>query len=165
MISADIQTAIKELEEYKQVLKRKLEHTVRGFAYELTMIASSNTPIGSLEAIQSNKRYARYYFERMELTGIPELPGFHRGAWRADNTNSIEYEPKIVSQSEVGAYVKQGLADYKLGQTVFVGAEGLAFDLFEKGENTQAKQGIITPTRNMIESMYKIHIERYFNEG
>jgi len=165
MVSADIKTAIKELEEYKKTLTRKLEHTVKGFAYELTMIASSNTPIGSEEAIANNKRYAKYYHDRMVATGLPEQVGFHKGAWSADVVDSFEFEPSIYSNSSVAANAKQGVASYKLGQTVFVGAEGLAFDLFEKGKNTQSPEGIIKPTERMIESMYQIHLERYFNEG
>ena len=49
MITANVDEVIKSLMAYKAEVERKLTYMVRGFAYEITRTAISNTPLGDAE--------------------------------------------------------------------------------------------------------------------
>lgn len=162
MISVDSKATIADLEKYILETTRQLENMIKGWAYEFTLLASESTPVGDYASLFTNKRYARYYSEREAEYGIPFDVGYHAGAWSADVNDDIEFSTAINSISKVGTYAKQGVANYKLGDVVFVGAEGPGFESLENGRSQQAPSGIKT---KIIADMYKIDLQRYFNKG
>lgn len=165
MLEVNADDLLKDLEKYLAETTRKLENMVRGFAYEVTLAASDNTPVGDYESLFTNHRYAAYYHKRADEYGIPVDVGFHAGAWSANTDGNFDFTSVIYDRNDVGRFAKQGLAAYKLGETVYIGAEGPAFEALEAGSSQQSLDGIVAPTLRQIEASYKVDLQRYFKQG
>ena len=78
MITVDTSALEKQLKEYVIEATKRLENTVAGFAYEFTIKASSNTPIGDEVSLgDETSKYYSLYEQRMREYGIPIQVGFH----------------------------------------------------------------------------------------
>lgn len=152
MVNVDTKALTSSLDAAIARIKQKLEAMVIGFAYEFTMAAALNTPIGDPLA------YPRFYASRRQAYGIAESPGFHKGAWEANTDNSFNFSPSIRQPS-----VKE-LVNYKLGSNVYIGASGPAFYALENGYSRQTPS-ISQPTLADVQSAYLVDVKRYYDAG
>lgn len=159
MVKVDASATLADLEKYILETTRKLENMVKGWAYEFTLLNAENTPVGDYTSLFTNRKYGDYYRARELEYGIPFDVGYHQGAWSADVNDDIEFSTAINSLSQVGTFAKQGVANYKLGDTVYVGAEGPGFDSLENGGSQQAPSGIKV---KVLADMFKIDIQKYY---
>ena len=160
MISLNIEEALAKLEQQRVIIEKKMKNMVVGFAYELTSIASDNTPYGDTE------RYLNLYKLRQKVTGIEPEAGFHMGAWKYSESRSIAFDSNIYTPEEAAGYAKQdSRTAYKLGDKFYIGAKGPAFALLENGFSPKAPQGIMAPTLSAITGAYAINYKMYFDQA
>ena len=150
----------KQLEEYKLVMKRKLENMVVRFATDIAASSSDNTPIGDNASIASDGAYRDYYLQRQQDYNLALEAGFHKGNWQYSESNNFSFRPIIYSYEEMKNNV-YGEADmsYSLGDTFYIGASGPAYIQLEQGS------GIKSPTLSQIETAYRTDLQRYYREG
>lgn len=164
-VSLDTKELEVSLDKYIVELKRKLEAMVAGFAYEVTVILSNNTPVGDDFAIQNVRPYRRFYEIRNAHTGLPLEAGYHAGAWEYTESNPTflsQVTPKDVAAND--AYSTASYS-YKLGDKFYIAAKGTAFDVFELGLNKQVPDGILKPSIQQIMQIAMIDLKRYFDKG
>ena len=156
----------KQLEEYKLVMKRKLENMVVRFATDIAASSSDNTPIGDNASIASDGAYRDYYLQRQLTYNLAVEAGFHKGNWQYSESNNFSFRPIIYSYEEMKSNV-YGEADmsYSLGDTFYIGASGPAYIQLEQGLSSQAPNGIKSPTLSQIETAYRTDLQRYYREG
>ena len=157
----------KQLEEYKLVMKRKLENMVVRFATDIAAAASENTPIGDDASIAVAGSYRDYYLQRQQdYDDLPLEAGFHKGNWQYSESNNFSFKPIIYSYEEMknNVYGEADLA-YSIGDTFYIGASGPAYIQLEQGLSTQAPNGIKAPTIAQIETAYRADLQRYYREG
>lgn len=126
-VTSNTDDLLKSLEEAKKTITRKLEGMVVQFSVDMATVASGATPVGDEMSMQlpengGNRRYRAYYEQRMDDYGIPIEPGFHRGAWEF---GIPKFRPIINDvQGMLNDIGNEAEAQYKLGDTVVIGAEG-----------------------------------------
>lgn len=159
MISVDVSKVLQELKAYHEETTRKLKHMVVGFSYEIAKTAIEKTPLGDAE------KYFEWYKSRKYLDPIE---GFARGSWQANTSGefSIQTIYGATSGTEALALVKSDLANYKLGDSVFVGNKGFYIKALENNYSSQTNNlGIMQPTLDSIMQTYQVDLVRLFNEG
>ena len=156
----------KQLEEYKLVMKRKLENMVVRFATDIAAAASENTPIGDDASIAVSGSYRDYYLQRQQDYNLALEAGFHKGNWQYSESNNFSFRPIIYSYEEMknNVYGEADLA-YSIGDTFYIGASGPAYIQLEQGLSSQAPNGIKSPTLAQIETAYRSDLQRYYREG
>lgn len=170
-ITANIDDLIKSLEEAQKVITRKLEGMVTLFAYNFVIQASKNTPIGDEESIKLGEsgispysKYFQLYDTREAEWGIKAEPGYHKGAWSYSENSSFQFNPNINDPEYVAerSYSAASTA-YKVGDTFYIGAIGPGFYMLEVDrKSSQAPNGIIQPTLDDIQVIYKTDMQRFF---
>ncbi len=95
----------KQLEEYKLVMKRKLENMVVRFATDIAASSSDNTPIGDEASIASGGAYRDYYLQRQITYNLAVEAGFHKGNWQYSESNNFSFRPIIYSYEEMKSNV------------------------------------------------------------
>ena len=152
----------KQLEEYKLVMKRKLENMVVRFATDIAAAASENTPIGDDASIAVDGAYRDYYLQRQQDYNLALEAGFHKGNWQYSESNNFSFKPIIYSYEEMknNVYGEADLA-YSIGDTFYIGASGPAYIQLEQG----LSNGIKAPTIAQIETAYRADLQRYYREG
>ncbi len=162
MISVDASTVMKELEEYLKETTRKLEHMVRGFAYQISQTAIENTPLGD-----ANK-YFELYQSREEYAGLEPVEGFARGSWQVSKTGQFVFQEYYTANSgdKALSLIKTSLGLYKLGQNLYIGNNAYYIDSLENGSSKEkAPLGIMQPTVDNILKSYQVDLKRLYNEG
>ena len=156
----------KQLEEYKLIMKRKLENMVVRFATDIAASSSDNTPIGDNASIASDGAYRDYYLQRQQDYNLALEAGFHKGNWQYSESNNFSFRPIIYSYEEMknNVYGEADLA-YSIGDTFYIGASGPAYIQLEQGLSAQAPNGIKAPTIAQIETAYRADLQRYYREG
>lgn len=175
MISVNAENTVRDLLKYKEEVERKLKRMVEGFAYDVTLAAGENTPIGNAADLDAglqgdgtaqNRNYAYAYLRRAIKTGIPAEVGFHQGAWYYSATPSSQFIPQIQAASDAADVVERALqSGYKVGDVFYIVGSGPGFSTFESGANLQSPEGIMKPTEELIQSTYKINLQNYYNKG
>lgn len=156
----------KQLEEYSKEVERKMKNMVAGFAREVALAASENTPVGSAEdMLREKSRYRQYYLDRKDEYGIPVEPGYHSGAWQYSEGN-MKFVPVVFTSREMADDVfNEAESSYKLGDTFSIGAVGPGYADLEAGRSDQAPQGIGTPTVAQIQASHEADLKRYYDAG
>lgn len=162
--NADIIT--KQLEEYSKEVERKLKNMVAGFAREVALAASENTPIGNAtDMMQENTKYRGYYLNRQDEFGIPIEPGYHSGAWQYTE-GTAKFTPVIFSSNEMANDVEnEAESSYQLGNSFSIAAIGPGYADLEGGRSDQAPEGIGTPTIAQIQAAHQAQLKRYYDAG
>ena len=162
MITSNIDVLVQELEQIEKEVERKLKAMVSGFAGEVALKASENTPVASPEIIQ---RYEASYRQRERQYGVEMAPGYHAGAWKYVE-GSITFDPNIYVEQQVEAdALKDARSQYKLGDTFKIGAIGFAYQELEKGSSMQAPDGIIAPTRQAVIAAFSTNVKPFYDRG
>jgi hypothetical protein len=166
MITASNADAIaKQLEEYSKDVEKRLKNMVAGFAREVALAASANTPVGNAEDIIRESRYRQYYLDRQDEFGISAEPGYHSGAWQYSE-GAMQFSPMIFTSNEMADDVEnEASASYKLGDSFAIGAIGPGYDDLESGRSGQARQGITAPTLAQIQASHEADLKRYYDAG
>lgn len=161
-IVVDTSAVLNDLIQYKKKVEESLKRMVVTFAYNVTISASKHTPIGDEEGIESNTRYAQFYFDRMETYDIPARVGFHKGAWTyAEGSDEVDIDSRIYpdAAANVKTYAQR---QYKIGDTFYISAVGPGYAYLNSGENWQAPEGIMKPTEDDIVSIYSLNLLNYY---
>jgi len=161
MIEVDCAQLLADLEKYKKEVQRKLEFVVTQFSYHIAQVAITNTPLGDLET------YLHLYQKRQRDTGLEAEVGFARGSWQVSSNGqfSVQELYTVNSGNMALSLVKTNLADYKLGQDVYIGNKGFYIKYLEMGSSKQAPLGIMKPTLETILVSYKTDIKSLYERG
>lgn len=161
MITVNVDEVIKSLMAYKAEVDRKLTYMVKGFAYEITRTAISNTPIGDAAA------HMALYLRRERLLGLQPEEGFAQGSWQVstDGVFNVQEYYGTSSGGEALSLVKTSLNAYQLGQTLYIGNKGYYIRNLEGGSSNQAPLGIMKPTTDHIVSTLQADLVRLYNQG
>jgi hypothetical protein len=159
-ISADLDRLVKQLEDHYRETVRKLENMVRGWAYEVTLTAIGNTPIGD-NSPEPVGNLASYLRRQQEYGFLPE-PGLARSGWQAKPNGNLtfqqHYDPDIALSG-----VKGSMAGYQLGQDVWIGNKGPYIRLLEENFSSQTNgDGILKPTLQSIQALYQSDFTKYY---
>jgi hypothetical protein len=164
-VSLDTKELETSLDKYIVELKRKLEAMVAGFAYEVTLILSSNTPVGDDFAIQNVIPYRRFYEMRNAATGLPLEAGYHAGAWEYTESSPTFLTQIVDRQVSANDAYSTASYSYNIGDKFYIAAKGPAFNVFESGYNRQAPDGILRPSIQQIMQISMLDLKRYFDNG
>lgn len=161
MIQVDTTKFLEDLEKYKKEVQRKLEYVVTQFSYHIADVAIGNTPLGDLE------KYLSLYQKRQRRLGLEVEVGFARGSWQVSSTGQFKVQElyTVNSGSMALNLIKTDLADYKLGQDVYIGNKGFYIKALENGYSKQAPLGIMKPTLETILASYKSDIKSLYESG
>lgn len=156
----------KQLEEFSKEVERKMKNMVAGFAREVALAASANTPKGNApDMLVEDSRYRQYYLDRQDDYGIPIESGYHSGAWQYSE-GSMNFTPVIFSASEMSNDVfNEAEASYQLGNSFSIGAVGPGYGALENGSSDQAHNGISEPTFDQIRASNEADLRRYYDAG
>ena len=166
MITANVDEVIKSLMAYKAEVDRKLTYMVRGFAYEITRTAISNTPLGDAEEHMALYLYREQRAAKHGVILQPE-EGFAQGSWQVstDGAFSVQAIYGTTAGGEALSLSKTSLNAYKLGQTLYIGNKGYYIRNLENGSSDQAPMGIMKPTTDHIMSVLQADLVRLYNQG
>lgn len=160
MIKADATDLIKSMQTFQEEAERKLKAMVVGFASDVALAASEETPVGDAD------RYMDLYIKRSAKYGIEPSPGFHSGAWRYDPDGNLEFDSNIYEQGQLQQYVQADVkADYRIGDTFYIGATGPAYGLLNTGGSPKAPNGIMEPAMRAISAAYASNVFNYYKNG
>lgn len=175
MISVNYQNTLKDLIAFKADVERRMKNMVAGFAYEVTLAASEQTPIGSLSDLmaglsgqgsKAQRNYAFAYKRRQRGYGIETDVGFHKGAWFYSEQPSAPFDPRIRSGLDAAndAY-GDASTQYQIGDDFYIVSSGPGFEALNNGYSDQAPDGIVAPALNTILKTYQINLQKYYQEG
>lgn len=156
----------KQLEEFSKEVEKRLTNMVAGFAREVALAASANTPVGNAEdMLVERSRYRNYYLNRKDNFGIPVEPGYHSGAWQYTETEA-KFIPVIFTSNEMANDVQnEAEISYKLGDSFAIAAIGPGYSDLENGRSDQAPEGIIAPTLAQIQVAHESQLKKYYDAG
>lgn len=161
-VSINTKELLESLKKYEEEFKRKLEGMVTAFAYESTVIAVGNTPLGSSSA------FPDWYEARSMVTGLSPEEGFARGSWQISLDGSLSWREHYGQDSGMLAAedAREKMSDYKIGDTVYIGNLGPYIKKLEDNYSPQTSgQGIMQPTENNIVAIYNTDIKQMFDNS
>lgn len=156
MIKADTTALEMSLMKAAGLIALRLKQMVKGFAYEFTLTAISNTPLGD------SKTYEALYKQREIKYGLNPIEGFAQGSWQIDYDSKI-LPQEVYSGKEAAFGAETNLMNYKLGQRVYIANTGPYIIELENGYSDQAPNGIMKPTIDQVLSSYRIDLKRYYS--
>lgn len=182
-IKTNIDVILKQIQEYKIKVERKLTGMVELFSYNVTVEAINNTPYGSLINPETGEINSLYFIPaRSEKYFLSPEPGHAKGGWILSFGSSSKYKLGVIANSKEADNVKisaeNASKDYKLGQTVYItnnipyvsnsgipidGIGELKFESLENGYSMQAPSGISEPTINSIMNVYAQNLKEYYD--
>lgn len=175
-VSTDV--LLKQLQEYKLQVQRKLTGMVELFSYNITLEAINNTPYGSFVNKDTGEINSLYFIPaRSSEYHLQPEPGHAKGGWILSFGSSSKYKLGVIANSENADNVKvsaeNSAKDYKLGETVYitnnipyVANSGIVmpnFGSLENGYSLQAPSGISGPTINSIMNVYAQNLKEYYD--
>lgn len=163
MITVDVEKVLRELQEYKKTVDRKLAFMVREFVYAISQEAINNTPLGDSNA------YMSWYQSRIgQPEGLQPIHGLARGSWQVNTTGTFSQQQIYGSDSGDLALVqvRTDINSYKLGDTVYISNTGYYITALENNHSMQTfGKGIVAPTTEAIMSIYQLDLKRLFDAG
>lgn len=157
MITNNGDDVAKSLQNYTEVLEKKLQHMIAGFAGDVAVQAALSTPVASDQYVQSHQVL---YKQRLDAFGIPMSAGFHQGSWQYAE-GELVLDPAIKSVDMVQNQTEgEALASYKLGDTFYIGsiAPNIAYLA-----NRDGIQGKVTEAG--VLAAYASDIKLHFDRG
>ena len=159
MITFDTSALLKSLQDAHADAKRRLEQMVRGFAYEFSLRAIENTPLGDSEL------YARYYRARVDL---PQVEGIARGNWQfsTDSSFDLQIVAGQFSGEQALGIIENSSSSYRLGQTFYIGNAAPYINDLEYNRSLQTNgNGIMQPTLDDIAGAYAVDFQYQYNKN
>lgn len=170
-LTADTEALEKSLDDAIATIERKLKHTAKGFAYEFSVVAVANTPLGE-EQKNADSKYYNLYQNRVDDSdwqsyGLEPKEGFARGAWQVSFDGSLTPQENYgVGSGKIALQTLDNtLKGYKLGQTITIGNYGPYIQDLEKGYSEKAPDGISKPTISQVLQAYLINVKKYYEAG
>lgn len=170
-LTANTEALEKSLDDAIATIERKLKHTAKGFAYEFSVVAVANTPLGEAQ-VDSDSKYFNLYQKRVfnstwQSYGLEPKEGFARGAWQVSFDGSLNVQENYGSSSGTVALqtLDNTLKGYKLGQTITIGNYGPYIQDLEDGYSEKAPDGISKPTISQVLQAYLINVKKYYEAG
>lgn len=161
-IKFDTTILLNELKAFHLDAVKRMENMVRGFAYQLTVQASSHTPLGDAFA------YRSWYKQREATTGLLAQEGLARGNWQYSEDSIFTLQPYYGANSDDAAAEKVRVQSkaYKLGETFYIGNAAPYIDSLENNYSPQTnRMGIIAPTIQQITGAYSVDLQFYYKRG
>ena len=158
-ISFDTSKLLAQLQAFEKESTRRMEKMVEGFAYQLTMRAIENTPMGD------SVRFQSYYSAR---TDLPQEEGIAQGNWQYSKDGSFQLQLFSGQQSGIDALnkVKVDSVSYKLGDVLYIGNAAPYIDALENNSSLQTNsKGILQPTLEQITGAYSVNLQYYYKKG
>ena len=152
MISIDTDSLVKQLEDLEATITRKLEATVRGFAFELSNTVIALTPVGDLA------RFASFYEAR--TPPWPKFPGMAISNWVYTKTGATYRPIADTSGKPSKENIEAGLSTYKLGDNFYIGNDVPYMRVLENGRSDQASDGFMMQAATRA---YSIDLKKYFD--
>ena len=159
MLTANTDELEKSLAAYKAEVERKLKAMVVGFAQDVALAASESTRKGHISEGGNTLAYVDHYKQRKELHNIDPIEGYHKGAWQYSEgqlTFNESITPVGTMVNEVGY---QAEANYKIGDTFYIGATGPAFEMLQGLDDIQGN------AESTIQRAYQSNLKSYYDEG
>ena len=152
MISIDTDSLVKQLEDLEATITRKLEATVRGFAFELSNTVIALTPVGDLA------KFASFYAAR--TPPWPKFPGMAISNWVYTKTGAT-YRPIADTTGKPSKEnIASGLSTYKLGENFYIGNDVPYIGMLENGHSNQAPDGFMMQAATRA---YSVDLKKYFD--
>lgn len=158
-VKFDTSKLLAQLQAFEKEATRRMEKMVEGFAYQLTMRAIENTPMGD------SLRFMSYYQSR---TDLPQEEGIAQGNWQFSKNGSFQLQLFSGQQSGIDALnkVKSESVAYKLGDTFYIGNAAPYIDALEGNYSVQTNgRGIVKPTLEQITGAYSVNFQYYYKRG
>jgi hypothetical protein len=168
-VSINTQELIASLKKYEEEVKRKLEGMVTKFAYESTVIAVNNTPLGNATSSEDGEEVIKdWYLTREMVTGLRAEEGLARGGWQISLDGTLSFRETYGQESGTNASedAREQMSDYKIGDTVYIGNLGPYIQRLQDNYSAQTKkQGIMQPTENNMIAIYNTDIKQMFDNS
>lgn len=161
-IKFDTTALLNELKAFHADAVRRMEYMVQGFAYQLTVQASSHTPLGDAFAFRS------WYKQREATTGLLPQEGLARGNWQFSKDSVFTLQQYYGSTSDDAAAEKVRVQSkaYKLGETFYIGNAAPYIGALENNYSPQTGRiGILAPTMQQITGAYAVDLQFYYKRG
>ena len=162
MITVDSKALLNDLQMFYMDTVRRMEAMVAGFAYEISLTAIENTPLGD------STLYMKLYQRRERQYGLAPREGLAQGGWQVSLDGTLDFQELYGSGAgnAAASAVKIGMMNYKLGQQVLIGNRGPYISLLETNYSNQtAGQGIMQPTIDSIIAVHRTDLLRYYKQG
>lgn len=174
-LSHNGEDVLKQLEEVKKELTRKLTATVKIYAYQYALESVLATPLGDIE------KYYNFYKTRpidtLSRFNLSKAPGNARGGWQLtfNELPANKYPGFADDGSFMRTQFKKSADDYKLGETIYVTnyIPYVANDDFyvpgwkslQSGERSdQARGGIVDPVRDIM-NIFKQDLQKIYDRS
>jgi hypothetical protein len=161
-VKLDTSRLLAQLQAFEKEATRRMERMVQGFAYQLTIQASSNTPLGDTNA------WMTWYQERQTNTGLLPQEGLARGNWQfsKDAVFTLQSNYGVNSDDAAADKVRVQSVAYKLGETFYIGNSAPYISALENDYSNQTNSmGIIKPTMSQITGAYAVNLQYYYKKG
>ena len=153
------------LQQYKELLEKKLKDVAQMFAHTVAKSLVEQTPVGSPET--GNRSYLGMYENRQRTKGYRIEGGLARGSWVLSlnnqvNCGAVDYDTqgyKTVSKAD------SKLQSIKLGDSIVINNSLDYISNLDAGQSSQAPYGIRKPALEQIKAVYKIDIQRVLRES
>ena len=163
MVKIDASGLVKSLEEFQKEAKRKLEQMTKEFCLSVIEKAAYNTPLGDASL------YPEMYQMRHATTGLEPREGLARYGWDVAVDSSIALKEGYGRNTaeEAIAEAWSDLQAFKLGDVVLIGnkRDYVVGPLNAGTGSKQAPNGIMRPTVNQIESVYRQDLQRMYQNA
>lgn len=157
MLSLNIEEIQKQIDEAKQVIKRKLIGMVKKTVQDIVFISVYNTPLGEL-----NSKTEHIYLWRQRELGLEPTPGFAQGSWQARLNDSFSIQALYSGEAAIARSQSQ-LSSFKLGDNIYIGNSGYYIQRLETGWSKKAPAGIMQPSLQEIKQINATDFKRYFD--
>ena len=169
MITTNVDSLVRQLEDFHKETTRKLERMVEEFSESFAEEAIFNTPVGDKE------KYGFLYQIRARIYGWSEDPGLARGNWNFDSGTSTSFSFDRNANDPTGSLsmsrINSQVGNYKLGQTVwlvnptpYIYKDGVMGGMsLESGYSKQAPEGITKPTIDYIINVYQFDFKNVYD--
>lgn len=158
-VTFDTTKLLEQINAFQKDVTRRLEKMVQGFAYQVTIRAIENTPLGD------STRFLSYYQAR---TNLPKEEGLARGNWQYSSNGTFQLQMHSGQQSGLDSLieVETKAVTYKLGDTFYIGNAAPYINALEHNYSYQTGgNGIIKPTLADITGLYAVNLEYYYKKG
>lgn len=177
-LKVDTSKLLKQIQEYKEQVEKKLIKMVQLFSYNITLQAINNTPYGSLVNPDTGELNNLYFIPaRAQEYRLTPQPGHAKGGWILSFGSSSRNRMGVVATSEEAENVKLNAEiqskEYKLGETIYitnnipyVNNVGIVLEKFgslEGGYSLQAPNGIFAPTVESIMNIYAQDLKSFYD--
>ena len=160
MITVDNKPLLEDLKKLQADMTSRMENMVRRFSQDIVEVAVSKTPIGDI----SSEQKIRQYLAREKRIGLDPTPGFAKGSWQVSFSTQI-FQKAIYSAQIATDNSLIALKNYKLGNLVYIGNTGPYIADLENNWSPQTEGlGILKPTVQAIEAIYRSDLVRYYQE-